>query len=136
MSLFNAPLKLAHPYGGKCAKSVSLGSNSAKNFSSSFRRKPKGMLCPRSSFAMTRNVRPPADFCPVGNVFGCLIERWMCFPFWSMVMRDFGTFSWSMVGRTRETRDEALELAEAVCSESTVVLWAMHALSEISHDLL
>jgi hypothetical protein len=44
MSLFNAPLKLAHPYGGKCAKSVSLGSNSAKNFSSSFRRKPKGCL--------------------------------------------------------------------------------------------
>lgn len=31
-------------------------------------------------------------------------------------------------GRTRETRDEALDEAEAVCSARTVVLWAMHAL--------
>lgn len=31
-------------------------------------------------------------------------------------------------GRTRETRDDALEDADAVCSVRTVVLWAMHAL--------
>ena len=31
-------------------------------------------------------------------------------------------------GRTSETKDEAFELAEAVCSAKTVVLWAMHAL--------
>lgn len=36
------------------------------------------------------------------------------------------------MGRTRETREEAFEEALAVCSERTVVLWAMHALRVVN----
>lgn len=38
----------------------------------------------------------------------------------------------SIFGRTREARDEVCEDAEAVCSASMVVLWAMQALAEVS----
>lgn len=45
---------------------------------------------------------------------------------WSIVL--WAEVSCAMRGRTRETRDEALDEADAVCSARTVVLWAMHAL--------
>jgi len=45
-----------------------------------------------------------------------------------MVVCDEDLLVWSRRGRTRETREEALEEAEAVCSARTVVLWAMQAL--------
>lgn len=45
---------------------------------------------------------------------------------WSIVLWEEAV--WVRRGRTRETRDEAFEDAEAVCSVRTVVLCAMHAL--------
>jgi len=74
---FNVPLKLAHPYGGKFAKSVSLTSNSAKNFFSRFVRKPNGMRWPRLLSAMTRNAMPPALAWLAGYSDGDFISVWM-----------------------------------------------------------
>jgi hypothetical protein len=54
------------------------------------------------------------------------MRQWMKNLFWSMVL--WVEEVWSRRGRTRETSEEALEEAEAVCSARTVVLWAMHAL--------
>jgi hypothetical protein len=45
---------------------------------------------------------------------------------WSIVL--WALVLWESLGRTSETREEALEEALAVCSVRTVVLWAMHAL--------
>jgi hypothetical protein len=83
---------------------------------------------------MTRKVRPPAvDWLP-GKSEGDLTRTWMKNLDWSIVL--WVDFEWSMRGRTRETSEEALEEAEAVCSARTVVLWAMHALLYCQHLVL
>jgi hypothetical protein len=75
---------------------------------------------------MTRKVRPPAvDWLP-GKSEGDLMRQWMKYLDWSMVLCVDSV--WEIRGRTRETREEALLEAEAVCSARTVVLCAMHAL--------
>lgn len=38
----------------------------------------------------------------------------------------------SILGKTREAREEAPEVAEVVCSARIVVLWAMQELREVS----
>lgn len=91
------------------------------------------MRWPTSRSAMTRNVRPPALACDEGKSEGDLIRQWMKCWFWSMVLCDEDLCS--RRGRTRETSDEAFDEAEAVCSERTVVLWAIHALRRVSHDV-
>jgi hypothetical protein len=75
---------------------------------------------------MTRKVRPPAVACEEGKSEGDFTRQWIKYLDWSIVL--CADLSWAMRGRTRETREEALEEAEAVCSARTVVLWAMHAL--------
>lgn len=75
---------------------------------------------------MTRKVRPPAEACEEEKSAGDLTRQWMKYLDWSMVL--CAEVVWVRRGRTRETRDEALEEADAVCSVRTVVLWAMHAL--------
>ena len=54
------------------------------------------------------------------------MATWMKTLDWSRVL--WALVVWESLGRTRETREEALEEAEAVCSVRTVVVWAMHAL--------
>ena len=39
---------------------------------------------------------------------------------------------WLILGRTRPAREEVPEEADEVCSVRMVVLWAMHALGELS----
>lgn len=39
----------------------------------------------------------------------------------------------SILGRTRDAREEVPEVAEVVCSVRMVVLWAMHELKKISN---
>jgi hypothetical protein len=89
------------------------------------------MRWPSSRSAMTRNVRPPALACEAGKSDGDLIRQWMNCLFWSIVRCDGGL--WSRLGRTTETSDEALDEADAVCSDRTVLLWAIHALGDVSH---
>ena len=77
---------------------------------------------------MTRKVRPPAVVlgCDEEKSEGDLIRQWMNNLDWSMVL--CADLSCVRRGSTRETREEALEEADAVCSVSTVVLCAMQAL--------
>ena len=84
------------------------------------------MRCPRSRSAITRNVNPPAEREAEGKSLGDFVTTWMKNLDWSMVL--WAEVVWVRRGRTSETRDEAFEEAEAVCSVRTVVLWAMHAL--------
>lgn len=58
------------------------------------------------------------------------MTTWMKNLDWSIVL--CAEVVWVRRGRTRETSEEALEEALAVCSERTVVLWAMHALGVVS----
>lgn len=60
------------------------------------------------------------------------MRQWMKNWFWSMVL--WADEVWVRRGRTRETREDALEEALAVCSARTVVLCAMHALHGVSPD--
>ena len=109
---------------------VSSDGKEAKNFFSRFVRNPKGIRWPRSRSAITRNVRPPALRPLEGKSEGDLVTTWMKNLDWSIVLcAEESCFSF---GRTRETREDALEEALAVCSERTVVLWAMHALGVVS----
>ena len=78
---------------------------------------------------MTRKVRPPAERAGavlVGKSEGDLVATWMKNLDWSIVL--WALVAWESLGRTRETSEEALEEADAVCSVRTVVVWAMHAL--------
>lgn len=87
------------------------------------------MRWPRSRSAITRKVRPPAEravsLLPLKSE-GDLVTTWMKNLDWSIVL--WALVLWESLGRTSETREEALEEALAVCSVRTVVLWAMHAL--------
>jgi hypothetical protein len=84
------------------------------------------MRWPRSRSAMTRKVRPPAVAWVEGKSEGDFTRQWMKNLDWSMVLWE--DLSWVRRGRTSETREEALDEADAVCSARTVVLCAMHAL--------
>lgn len=82
---------------------------------------------------MTRKVRPPAEaWAADAKSEGDLTRQWMKNLDWSIVLWD--EVVWERRGRTSETSDEALDEAEAVCSASTVVLWAMHALCVCQHS--
>lgn len=78
---------------------------------------------------MTRKVRPPAERAVSLLLLkseGDFVATWMKNLDWSIVLWALAV--WESLGRTRETSEEALEEAEAVCSVRTVVVWAMHAL--------
>lgn len=77
---------------------------------------------------MTRKVSPPAplDCWDELKSLEDLMRQWMNCLFWSIVRWEGG--EWVSEGRTTETREEALDEAEAVCSVRTVVLWAIQAL--------
>ncbi len=106
------------------------GGKDSRNFLERVVRKPKGMRWPRSLEAITRKVRPPAEDWGVGKSLGDLVMMWMKFLDWSIVLCS--EVVWVRRGRTRDTKEEALDEAEAVCSVSTVVLCAMHALGGVS----
>jgi hypothetical protein len=78
---------------------------------------------------MTRKVRPPAEDCEAGKSEGDFVTTWMKNLDWSIVL--CAEVVWVRRGRTRETRELALEEAEAVCSVRTVVLWAIQALGGV-----
>ena len=78
---------------------------------------------------MTRKVRPPAERAVSLLLLkseGDFVATWMKNWDWSLVL--WALVVWESLGRTRETSEEALEEADAVCSVRTVVVWAMHAL--------